>query len=228
MHMPLGAIKACNGSYDADMLGLYYQWGRKDPFARSGSVKRILEDVTFGMLADKGFLQSKTAVEYATAHPDTFIGNACEPSYDWASTQLQWRNDNLWGDPKGYISASGRKSVYDPCPEGWKTAPRNAWSGFTFDPANQIKDSDGVTFRGYGFEVAEGVWDYFLAQGYRSRATGGLSAAGTQGFIWMSSPNLADNHSAAGMNFDKDKGSATGSRLRAYGFPVRCCRHSEP
>ena len=224
MPMPLGALKACKGSYDQDMLGLYYQWGRKDPFARFGTVKRILENDTFAMLEGKGFMQSSTAVEYATSHPDTFISNACAPSYDWASTELQWRNDNLWGDPKGYITPSGVKSVYDPCPEGWKVAPKNAWSGFTFDSANHIKDSDGTTFKGYGFEVAQGVWDYFLIQGYRSRANGGISAGTTQGYVWMSSPNTADNHSAAGMNFDKDKGAATGSRLRSYGFPVRCCK----
>lgn len=224
MPMPIGALKACDGTYDQDMLGLYYQWGRKDPFARLGSVKRIMEDETFAMLSGQGFMQSHTAMEFATSHPDTFISNACAPNYDWASTELQWRNDNLWGDPEGYVTPSGLKSAYDPCPAGWKVAPRNAWNGFVFDPANHIKGSDGSAFMGYGFEVDQGVWDYFLIQGYRSRASGSISAGTTQGYVWMSSPNLADNHSAAGMNFDKDKGAVTGSRLRSYGFPVRCCR----
>ena len=63
------------------------------------------------------------------------------------------------------------------------------------------------------------------ASGYRQYATGALTAVGTQGDFWSSSPGAAGNANAGGMWFNDSNVNTEGGTERAYAFTVRCVQH---
>jgi hypothetical protein len=98
MDRNLGAMK--NG-VDVTSYGLYYQWGRKDPFA-PGSLP------AFGVDTINPYANN---LELAIQHPDTFYAVPYTSPYNWIGTGA---NNSLWS------AADGKKGFYDPCPFGWR------------------------------------------------------------------------------------------------------------
>ena len=95
------------GDYSA--FGLYYQWGRKDPFAYLGSV------VPEGAIKTYSYDSVYNSIDYATQHPTEV--------YDG----VDWNHDeSLWNITK---------TIYDPCPAGWRVPEKedwDEWAGGTF------------------------------------------------------------------------------------------------
>ncbi|MEG2064918.1 MAG: hypothetical protein RRY23_07220 [Alistipes sp.] len=81
-----------------------------------------------------------------------------------------WRaqSPSLWGDPEGFkdeyntasYAWSSVKSVYDPCPAGYRVANRYTWTGFSKDGATRIGDNNfGNTLTSNKINIV-GVWNY--------------------------------------------------------------------
>ncbi len=130
MNRNLGAFTNSNASGEeaADSYGLYYQWGRKDPFVGpalwDGNTPRQLfnnSNVAVTHAFTSGTKDDLTigTVEWAVAHPNTFIGGYEPTGYDWLVTP---RTD-LW--------STTAKTLYDPCPHGWRVAPPDIWADHT-------------------------------------------------------------------------------------------------
>lgn len=111
MDRNLGALSAEPNSPLTN--GLFYQWGRKDPFP--GAVESYVSASGGGhfMKTTKGesltmvSSESVSATEdYAIAHPDTYI-TTTKNNGDWLAVPVH----TLWGMTK---------TIYDPCPAGWK------------------------------------------------------------------------------------------------------------
>ena len=69
---------------------------------------------------------------WAAAHPATLLGRAADPS-DPAQRLSSWLGQpspNLWGNAStgGRPTTAGAKSIYDPCPPGWRVPPPEAWT----------------------------------------------------------------------------------------------------
>ena len=107
MDRNLGATSATPGSVEA--LGLMYQWGRKDPFMGSGSLQNPAPSLSTGTWLKE---RDGQTVSYAEMNPTTIInyedlGEWCtgEGSGD-SNYSLRWMND--------------QKTMYDPCPVGYR------------------------------------------------------------------------------------------------------------
>ena len=88
-----------NGDYSA--YGLYYQWGRKDPFPYLGTV------IPDGVIKNYNYYETFDSIEYATQHPTDVFDD------------VTWNSDgNTW---------NSSKTIYDPCPAGWKVPDTDAW-----------------------------------------------------------------------------------------------------
>ena len=208
-------LGAAGTTYDANgKNGLYYQWGRKDAFPGSdGSVN----NQTYYTPADPGGTTANLPTGTYTDLPDmvqnplNFATN--NDTYYGSVNQAVDQNDS-WG------GVSGKKSVYDPCPPGWKMPPIY-YSGTN---ASWGSESDwgawantGRIFNGVGGTA--GLNHFFPAAGYRTSSTGALYYPGNRGYYWSASSNWAPY----GWHLLFYSGRA--SRLfdaRTYGFSVRC------
>lgn len=139
MECDLGAAYVESGAYPWSS-GLYYQFGRKDPFW--GDRSCTLDGW------EKVWCNATTGTEsYAAAHPTTFISNSNGP-YGFAhwlhsgEARLWWRN----------------KSISDPCPPGYVIptgGQYGVWamaSGRT-SAVSDIESSSWVVFNGSGADL---------------------------------------------------------------------------
>ena len=115
---------------DPASRGLYYQWGRKDPFPYDLEAFDYGEGFAFGTYYGED--SSTATVAWAAAHPATLLGRAADPS-DPAQRLSSWLGQpspNLWGNAStdGRPTTAGAKSIYDPCPPGWRVPPPEAWT----------------------------------------------------------------------------------------------------
>ncbi|MBQ9146653.1 MAG: hypothetical protein IJX68_02925 [Rikenellaceae bacterium] len=139
MNMNLGATTAA--AADINAFGLCYQWGRKDPFTGSPTLSgttATLAKPIYNIDGEEGefdAVMTPQSVEFAIANPATFISPYGVDYADWCSTS----DDALWGNPDGNYREQGslkyynlgEKSMYDPCPAGWRVPPIMAFSKFT-------------------------------------------------------------------------------------------------
>lgn len=125
MDRNLGATSA---EVDVQSLGLLYQWGRKDPFPGAAAWYSITEPVLYGPV---------TGVTETAADAETTVAQAIRnPHVHYYQRNADWlyngRNDYLWGNPDGTTySQDFQKSIYDPCPAGYKVPGVDAYMAFT-------------------------------------------------------------------------------------------------
>ena len=265
MDRNLGATKTyytapASGDNTADQaFGLFYQWGRKDPFPRTqgstidaddGSAaitipiygpdgKTVLPENGAGYkkvnITTGGVMSGNISLAYAVAHPLSFIysdGN----TRDWYTTSTTSQNNDLWGNGK-------EKSIYDPCPEGWRIAPDGTWSDFTrtTDNAQPLNGTFPYYIEGSPKEDGEsGDYDitngrlykvsssgegtplaWYPVPGYRDGASGVLGSVGHYGYNW-SSTVATSGYSAHSLDFSTQGLSPTTTYGRANGLQVRC------
>jgi hypothetical protein len=189
-------LGAASTAYSASgRNGLYYQWGRKDAFPATGEVDTA---DTFTTTAD------------LVNNPTVFATNST--TYTGSAGAVSW-NDNR-----------GNKTIYDPCPAGWKVPPatvirdgveKNSW-GAPRDWADFT--NRGRTFRG----TAGGLNHFYPAAGYRDRTAGRVTGQGAGGYWWSSTPR-----NGGGSLHVTDPGVTTaGSSSYGAGLSVRCIRET--
>ena len=120
MDRNLGATSGTPGS--VGFLGLFYQWGRKDPFLGSCRIDMSARAASNGEWPEAvGCDQFNGTVENAIANPMTFITSSKDYNYDWYyyTSDTPGEKNTRW-----QIS----KNIYDPCPAGWKLPYANGTS----------------------------------------------------------------------------------------------------
>lgn len=179
MDRNLGAIVELNGSLvkaattggNKDAYGLLYQWGRKDPLPTYEQKASFATGNQFKVEVVTETNNLKNSIH----NPLTFYTNKKHQSYDWYTSGIERtsQNDHLWGGEQGED-----KSVFDPCPEGWRVPAGNGgsyannatpspWYGGTselnIDHYNADWSSeDGVYFNGSNYNLG-----FYPLAGYR-------------------------------------------------------------
>lgn len=170
-----------------------YQWGRKDPIPNStvyyvdGQAAEI--ETTYpvhkpGSAADATILTS-------IQHPECIIDDYKGQAGDWLASDKTNKYNLLWGDANTtYVfnkskPAAGKgwtnvKTIYDPCPSGYRVSSKFAWTGFCGSSSGDTKNIDYINFvkyeNGYYFKKnsSDGVGIYFPMTGSRGCETGSL------------------------------------------------------
>ena len=210
MDRNLGATSATPG--DVGALGLLYQWGRKDPFLGSSSISRntIAKSTITWPSAVKSDSSNGT-IDYATANPTTYI-TYNNKNYDWYYTGDSSTDNTRW------TTSSSDKSIYDPCPAGWRVpdgGSNGIWSkaGFgttTYDSTN----------KGMSFSISSPSTTWYPASGYRSKDDGGLFVVGSIGYYWSASPY--SYYAYYLIFYGNGEVIPSNDSNRANGFSVRC------
>ena len=206
MSRNLGAlVDAGDGSVKAH--GLHYQWGRKDPFVGQGNHGSS----NFAKVAGVGKTNRDSAftseVELA-ANPTVF-----------AAVKAGWYT----GDFTAFWGAD--KTVFDPCPPGWKVPYKD-------DNQTKLFTSDITAISGWDYQP---VADKYYAQigstkfpisGY-IYYNGNLDGRENKFRVWSSKSRVNSSSVVVGswLQIDNSSGTATVTRTderAAYGCSVRC------
>lgn len=234
MDRNLGALSDVPGT--VDFLGMNYQWGRKDPFPHASAINGTSFIPIYD--ADGNTITRRTAgsntqsimLEYSVRNPEVFITT----SDDWYSTN--WSDYagstrvNMW-HPGGTNLSDDTKSVYDPCPEGWRVVP-----GSTTDTSSEwyILFSNKTYNSTYNYTVVAGqnsiVNDYvdlgiWPHAGIITGSTGNLAQVGTNGRYWTANGDPSGSQSVHTVFYPNNSSTDVAVNLgRANALPVRCMR----
>jgi len=243
---------------NAGDLGLFYEWGRKDPFVgaklwtnvTSGTgAERITTTNTAGYEWKDGSSSAKAAIaassatvsgftdlvaasiEYARRNPTHYIYYSSETTYDWlnASTYATQR-DNLWGNPNTSSTVpnavAGSKSIYDPCPPGWRVPTQDSFQIFTQDGGNVETQNASDSFsNGWIFYISaylSGSTSFWPASGHCDSASGGLILVSDYGSSWSSSSRVSGEFQGGDFDFHSGVLYPLGYNPRTFGLSVRC------
>ncbi|MBR4849950.1 MAG: hypothetical protein IKV09_03370 [Alistipes sp.] len=245
MDRSLGAHKGNNSASQEQKAihsayGLYYQWGRKDPFARpyaydaSGADEEVIYGSSGGYIyaTTKAVSSSVGTVEYVTANPMVYITNAAcvEEGGDGIGDWMYSANDKLWNDEV--------KSLYDPCPYGWRVPRASELATLSFASDN-TPDLDTAR-KQYGWYLENASERYFFSgNGYRRYTDGKIQNVNYsdaypytpepwEGYYWSSTAN--NDGSAVSLYFDLittrslSHYAANKNSRRANGMQVRCIK----
>ena len=197
----------------------YYQFGRKDAFPGVDASK---------LAAGSHFTENagdNMSIKNGIQHPD----------YEYTDGPSWWNNYsyyNLWSADNtvdGHNDNSVVKTVYDPCPVGFKMPASNAFTGFTDNGDNSgrknIDDTQDVqTFQNnFGFNFwtssSKTATIYFPASGSRYVNGGVLDNNGRDGRYWSAVPYTI--YHGCYLYFYSDYVFPLNTTARPYGFAVR-------
>lgn len=195
MGLSLGAYNNTPG--DVGSMGLLYQWGRKDPFPGAANFSNTEPSNIYGQFNNGGAMgnwngtysaqvistnASVGTENYAIKYPTAFIvGIASNGFFDWCWNR---RNDNLWGSPwedggiGGYNKNQGTKTIYDPCPTGYRVPPQDTWNK---QSKNGIFNDNGMILQSF----ASTFW--LPAAGTRNGGNATLGGVSIYGYYYSSS-----------------------------------------
>ena len=221
MDRNLGATSATPG--DVGALGLHYQWGRKDPFLNSYSIST--SSVAKSTITWPNPVQSDSStgtIQFAIENPTTFI-TANSRNDDW------YYSFAIDIDKTRWTTSSNNKSIYDPCPVGWRVPDGGAngtWAtalGFSNGWNHVYKTTTkGMNFSGK-FGSSATIW--YPAVGFRKGTDGTLGYVGSTGGYWTTTTQASGNISVYYLAFfDNGEAYPSYSRERSYGYAVRCIK----
>lgn len=236
----LGALEQKNGSA-AEILasyGLYYQWGRKEPFIGPATY-RADKGTSGAMYNGSGTRVYLTTEEssagtgtevYAVRNPLTYITGVEDSEFDWLWTG---HSDALWSRDDNV----GEKSVNDPCPYGWRVAPAAAFENMAVVGTPAKEDVDK-----FGWTLTDGAQQsLFIGAGRRRYDNGTIlnvynplpvrsaeEAQPWEGLYWTTGTQNGAQSSAFHFWFEK-KTTTGGTKnkvpyARANGMSVRCVK----
>ena len=214
MDRNLGATSATPG--DVGALGLFYQWGRKDPFLGASSISSETEAKSTITWPSPVWSDSSTGtITYATTNPTTFIYEN-DYNYDWYYTGSSSTNNSRW------TSLSKTKSIYDPCPAGWRVPGHSVFvlpfgSLISYD-CSYDSAGKGMNFAGELGFVGSPIW--YPAAG---RSVGdSIWSVGKSGYYWTASTY---NYKAVCLFFEHNgKVYPQDASLRWFALSVRCVK----
>lgn len=162
-------------------LGLYYQWGRKDPFFPPNGTDNTDSGTYFWFKKERGewkrmnsnIVNVKSTIPQSVENPLTFYSS--DDNY-WQTTytSTQGEANDFWG----YVGSSEKKgdsfakTMYDPCPPGYRVMQHDV-----FESAGICGSNDETTYTINGRDYNDyGVYFY-----------NGMSANGTisAGGVWF-------------------------------------------
>ena len=237
MDRNLGATDATvGGGYPT--FGLYYQWGRKDPFIGSTKGERVRNSETgywdeiYEVLGEPltvvntKYAQAKWesvkttketgTVEFADAHPMRFM------YYEDGANQANWLGQGNFNKFMNCDQAMWRpfqKTNSDPCPPGYQIPRNGAWNNIQY--SYQFFENKGVL---YTNSVGKSVWYPFA--GYRSAHPSDEGALidieNRNGWLCVWSSELMVSERSYALKYNDPLFLPNSDASWAYGYNVRC------
>ena len=194
----------------------FYQFGRKDAFP--GTDDNL--EGTFNKNAGDDM-----SIPNSIQHPENFYTygfswyNNPPAGYSWLN--LWSAKNNTYGEA---YNPTVIKTVYDPCPAGFKMPEAKVFSAFTSTGTyTGHLNTTGTWTNGWNFNNKSSsptTSIYFPAAGWRNSSDGSLSNVGSYGFYWMAMPK-DERYDSYCLYFEPLSANPMSSDPRAYGLSVR-------
>ena len=196
-----------------DAVGMFYQWGRKDPFpapSKMNEANGVLSTVYPANAITLQTKQSGVTLETAILNPTVYYwGNDNVGAEDWSSVQ----NDGYWN--------TAAKTDYDPCPYGYVVPDKTqidaliaSRSGQTASYGNILTCDDGTT-------------NYLSSGGWFRRklhATSQYAHVGQHPHYWSTTTANVDSDCVG--NYATDKITVVKEHPRRWGATIRCVKQA--
>ncbi|TCO88194.1 hypothetical protein EV202_12778, partial [Bacteroides heparinolyticus] len=212
----------------------YYQWGRKDPFVgalenpdgSSNSINKTWYDVSGATHTDErpatgSFPYNNACITSGITRPNTFCTN----------TSMDNKYANLWSANNTVYTANDNsvvKTIYDPCPAGYKMPPSNVYTGFTTTGGNTSNSSEfnvqGPWNKGWNFYCNSSKTEtvFFPASGCRYFSSAVPYHMGRDAYCWTAGPS--STYYGWNLGFASGFVNPLYSHHRSFGFGVRPCQ----
>ena len=203
-NLGFGGIKTADNSISYE--GVFYQWGRPFPF---GSPNPGSKNEGHTLNADLRVNSFKESAE--NAHSIATIGTD--------NTNKDWWQDgthkyDLWGNPeKTTTSAGGEKSIFDPCPMGWKVISAAL--------LNELNGNGVFDDTKKALSYRESIWS--STQFYSENAVRGGGEG--KGLYWAD--NAVSDNDALYFEFENGKPNKFEGKSRAFSCAVRCMKDTD-
>lgn len=231
---------------------VHYQWGRKDPmwpirinsgssntpdpFA-TGQAEATWYNISGGSISRPG--NSGTAsIAQSITNPASFITGGS--NYCWSGT----RYDNLWNTnitsaQSSAVQRAVKKTIYDPCPPGYKVPDKNAFTGFSRTGTScQRSSNDFSAWNKNNVATYEGYYFYLNKDNHSAGTiffpfTGSRFPSNGKHFGMRVTNGWGDYPTAASMMRSSDVALSYFTihegdmdpfavQVRAFGYPMRC------
>ena len=211
MDRNLGATSAIPSDGVAT-YGLFYQWGRKDPFMGACVTTGNKQDgkaASTGTWTFQANSENTGTIEFSIKNPTYFLGRSSTKIDGWC-----WENQGeLWAETK---------TIYDPSPYGWKipATTNNIWS--EADMSNQEVDetNKGRVITNNGNDI----WYPFagiLGGNQYGAGYGGLNVVASSGYYHVT---LTNNRCYAYSCSDKKNAMSSDGAIKSAGHSIRCMK----
>lgn len=229
MDRNLGAVYAPSSNVDFKSanqlanLGFYYQWGRKDPMFPPASMTSGGNRTSVWCKKDANGTWSvqrtlpntfSSTIPESVKNPLAFFRQNNDQAYAglWQRTYNVGQNspaNDFWG----YVGIAGKKgesfakTMYDPCPPGYRVMQHNV-----FNTANICQANDGTlyTMNGYMWTSPNAQYGVYLSNAsYMTNPNGQANPSIKASGVWF--PNSGYINSSG--NYVYDMGQSGGSRV---------------
>lgn len=205
----LGATRAERGAGEEwrESVGVLFQYGRKDPFyqyynANTGNWTKI----------------------YTTTSTRLSIAESIQMPSVFATGNSHWESNNLCHT----LWSENVKTIYDPCPSGYKVASTDAWYGFSGNGETTEKLDDmnvsGSYDYGWNFIINDNNQTSWYPAGVYIGYHGSSEQNYEEGYVWG-----VDGNTLERLSYWYRSGLECNIRYwkydhHGYGFPVRCMK----
>lgn len=245
MDRNLGATS--NAFQDKNTVGLYYQYGRKDPFVikkdftpAGNSASYYNSDVELTTYVHR--ISSVGRMSWTIKNPDKRIYFKSD-DYNYTAVSKAWNRglkdwlmpvgevEKNWGCTSGVVeddasckaASGGYKTIYDPCPKGYKVPDYYYFSGIVANDNSEYADGGWKV----DFDGTEDIAYYPLPGTLNisqlNSVAGGVFYYNTRGMYWTTTLAKSDGtYGAAGVFYN-----STTLHTKSYG-PQRIMNYPTP
>lgn len=214
--LPVNLASKWDDTAKTKIKNWFYQFGRPNPMLCPSSYNSTSNHASYGALSYAA-ASIASNIQTGIKNPATFYKYSSSYNYNWFKTN-SGKTYNLWDaacTSTGNSDNNVVKTIYDPCPIGFKMPNGNT---FTYFSTSNVVGSfaNGWKFKRYSGDT---VGVFFPVSGYRNRSDGSLYDVGSLGYVWLSS--AYSQNDAYRLDFSSGYVRPQDDNRRANGFSVR-------
>ena len=191
MDRNLGALSVVpsNDGMDYSAYGLYYQWGRKDPSPLHGGVAP--SNTIIWYTSTNGY----NSLEASISNPNVFVAD------------IDWNTSDKWSE---------FKTMYDPCPVGWRVPQSSAWDNITENVLTTVNNMYKIIPEPYSVPAA-----YYPLGGEYISVWPGFNSFNSYAYWWYT------DYVGGTVRMSQYDYFCMTSNNSSYGLSVRCMKDAD-